>query len=40
MVADLMGDDIGLGEVARRAEALGELAEEAGVEIDARSVGQ
>ena len=35
MVADLMRDDIGLGEVARRAEALAELLEEAGVEVHA-----
>ena len=34
MVADLMGDDIGQGEVAGRAEALRQLVEEGRVEID------
>ena len=34
MVAELVGDDVGLGEVAGRAEALVELAEEAEVEVD------
>ena len=34
MVADLVGDHIGLGELARRAEPVGKLAEEAEVDVD------
>ena len=39
-MADLMRNHIGLGEVAGRAEALRQLVEEGGVEIDLLSVGQ
>ncbi len=34
MVADLMGDDIGLGEIAGRSEAARQLVEEGGVDVD------
>ena len=34
VMADLMGDDIGLGEVAGRAEALRQLVEEGRVDVD------
>ena len=39
MVADLVGDDIGVGELAGRTETLGQLVEEAHVEIDLAVLG-
>ncbi len=36
MVAHLVGDDVGLGEVSRRTEAVLQLAEEAEVDVDHR----
>ena len=39
MVAELVGEHVGLGEVARRAEPRAQLAEEAEVEVD-RLIGR
>ena len=40
VVADFMREDVRLGEVAGRAEAIVQLVEEAQIEVDRRSPGQ
>ena len=40
VVAELVGEDVGLGEVPRRAEAVGQLPEEAEVDVRLLSAGQ